>query len=1056
MTSMLLAIITAPALLATNEAIRQGQTKDRREEHRARRSNLVVSCVDSSEYSLEIDHRQVGLKQNRLFVKTDMTDSQMHPFAGYYLPYPDAPYEGLVSTITNIAPIMNWIYVDRETYQVKYGVRTEAQPNITGPFDCTRQDRRLTLEKWEGFVAVKEEEGPFAGMWGLYFDRDDDGLKGKLGRGRIVLEVELVRWEKRVKKDAPMDTSRDGLHSPSPRNSYASTTDSEFNSARNSYTSISDSIPSSSRTSYSSIPEALGRVLSFSRTSDSFIPDSVASTPLTSRDSSPDSPRWAKRATETMAQPNSPRFVEKDPPNELAAVAKDGMTTLRDLKNVQNVLCVAFGAFDRFYISWEDIDNQFHQESNKLPESLHRWLFPEHGGTRHLPSLQVSFGSNDDFFASDKFGKLSSRDANVQPSDSKPVPKLADVARTPESPKLERRRTFMGAQPAPIINAEPKLPAIPAGEQLLTRLGSKAEMPSAEHRRRRSILVGVPPVRSAWPEKKTILMAKDRILAERALEAAAAAAPPTPARTRYVDASVQTEIVKEPCQPVSAQVVLHNVPMGSMQDFFRGQYSLGDALRYPEVLGSQQKGAEPNETRKNNSIPKFDTTHSQFSRHTIAKLGDDKITKMAEVIGTVSSILGIATIGAQTSLILYDLASTIGSAKRDELFEDITEVVAKLQSSKDVNSESGGKEMNYGARVKWIFKREKVQRIQAELESMKLMLHLMLTTLDFARKMSLRRESGINHTLQTDAEDQEAHTVAASLIVAQKSAEGDLETIELETLDEEDINEKLELPEENVSDQQRIPLHNKRNTQPFRAFIWISSPYTVDTSSVIRPATWTATPSNTDTRQVFLNLLKRWTNCEAELDKLKTQSSSPPSYSSPLINTSPEPTTQPQKPSPFVAKLLDENSVKPQIELKSDNLEEIIKNALADAEAEAASTGKEGEPALVALGLSGRSLTSIPSEISSPDIANRISRLALSHNLLKGLSTTDFFLNLRYLNMRNNRIKTFPLPITALTKLEILDLAKNKITSLPDEIIALQNLKVFCIQNNCLAQAPTI
>jgi hypothetical protein len=103
---------------------------------------------------------------------------------------------------------MNWIYVDRETYELKYGVRVDAQPNLTGPFDCTRQDRRLTFEKWEGFVAVKIEEGDDAGMWALYFDRDDDGLKGKLGEGRTVLEVELVRWEKRVRKGAPLGDMR--------------------------------------------------------------------------------------------------------------------------------------------------------------------------------------------------------------------------------------------------------------------------------------------------------------------------------------------------------------------------------------------------------------------------------------------------------------------------------------------------------------------------------------------------------------------------------------------------------------------------------------------------------------------------------------------------------------------------------------------------------------------------------------------------------------------------------------------------------------------------------
>ncbi|TEY82585.1 hypothetical protein BOTCAL_0028g00060 [Botryotinia calthae] len=209
MTSLLIALVTAPALLATNEAIRQGQAKDRKEEHRARRCDLIASCVEASPLSLEVDHRQVVLRDSKLYINKDMNDPSLHPFAGYYLPYPDSNYEGLVSTITEIAPIMNWIYVDRETYEVKYGVRLDAQPNITGPFDCTRQDRRLTLEGWEGFCAAKEEvNGEETGMWALYYDRDDDRLTGKLGKDRKVVEIELSRQEKRVRRGKPLGEMR--------------------------------------------------------------------------------------------------------------------------------------------------------------------------------------------------------------------------------------------------------------------------------------------------------------------------------------------------------------------------------------------------------------------------------------------------------------------------------------------------------------------------------------------------------------------------------------------------------------------------------------------------------------------------------------------------------------------------------------------------------------------------------------------------------------------------------------------------------------------------------
>ncbi|GJN85451.1 hypothetical protein PLIIFM63780_009018 [Purpureocillium lilacinum] len=119
-----------------------------------------------------------------------------HLFSGYYLPYPDSGYEGLVSTISNDPPMLNWIYVDKDTHEVKYGERSVAQEHVTGPFDCTSQDRRLTLEGWEGFAAVEEPSG----VWTLYFDRDDDGLATKVPLGTRVLEVELDRREKKEPK----------------------------------------------------------------------------------------------------------------------------------------------------------------------------------------------------------------------------------------------------------------------------------------------------------------------------------------------------------------------------------------------------------------------------------------------------------------------------------------------------------------------------------------------------------------------------------------------------------------------------------------------------------------------------------------------------------------------------------------------------------------------------------------------------------------------------------------------------------------------------------------
>ncbi|KAF2139212.1 uncharacterized protein K452DRAFT_352515 [Aplosporella prunicola CBS 121167] len=195
--SMLLALTACPAMLGTQEAIHQGQAKNRREEHRARRCNLIVTCVKVSHRASQLNGKFIALKNAKLYISNGGEDE--HFFHGYYLPYPDTKYEGLVSTITSVAPILNWIYIDKDTYEVKYGVRDSAQPHLTGPFDCTRQDRRLTFEEWEGFVAVEEQPG----QWALYFDRDDNGLRGKIQPGKKSLEVTLKRIErKKTKEDA--------------------------------------------------------------------------------------------------------------------------------------------------------------------------------------------------------------------------------------------------------------------------------------------------------------------------------------------------------------------------------------------------------------------------------------------------------------------------------------------------------------------------------------------------------------------------------------------------------------------------------------------------------------------------------------------------------------------------------------------------------------------------------------------------------------------------------------------------------------------------------------
>lgn len=83
--------------------------------------------------------------------------------------------------------MLNWIFVDDETLQLRYGSKSDSLGNLIGPWGWTEDERLLVLDDLEGFVAVKEEDG----TWGLYFDRYGD-WSGLPDECRIV-DIELKR-----------------------------------------------------------------------------------------------------------------------------------------------------------------------------------------------------------------------------------------------------------------------------------------------------------------------------------------------------------------------------------------------------------------------------------------------------------------------------------------------------------------------------------------------------------------------------------------------------------------------------------------------------------------------------------------------------------------------------------------------------------------------------------------------------------------------------------------------------------------------------------------------
>ncbi|SPQ20439.1 041bef23-3063-477e-b2dc-03ab7110b5d5 [Thermothielavioides terrestris] len=130
--------------------------------------------------------------------------------------------------------------------------------------------------------------------------------------------------------------------------------------------------------------------------------------------------------------------------------------------------------------------------------------------------------------------------------------------------------------------------------------------------------------------------------------------------------------------------------------------------------------------------------------------------------------------------------------------------------------------------------------------------------------------------------------------------------------------------------------------------------------------------------------------------------------------------------------------------------------------AEASGVANTLKPGLT-VDLSRKKIQALPEEIVDI-IKDELERLALSHNYLQTFPARfSECTSLRYLNVRQNRIKEFPLALCDLKSLEILDLGRNMLQVLPPEIVKLSSLKVFSIPKNkithlplCLADMPSL
>ncbi|CAI6337903.1 unnamed protein product [Periconia digitata] len=213
------AVVAIPVVTGVAEGVeyQKKQNEEAANETRMIKFNALAECESDEYFADEVNDGILVVRHDKVWIVPRTKDFKpippiddisppLHAFAGFYIQYPDEdrcpPERGLVSTIADDPPVLNWIYVDRATYELRYGNRTQSISQMVGEWDWTDDESHLMFDGWEGFVAIDEWDGkdeddstPWGkeGLrWALYYDVDDDGLKGRRKK-RDMLEVTIRR-----------------------------------------------------------------------------------------------------------------------------------------------------------------------------------------------------------------------------------------------------------------------------------------------------------------------------------------------------------------------------------------------------------------------------------------------------------------------------------------------------------------------------------------------------------------------------------------------------------------------------------------------------------------------------------------------------------------------------------------------------------------------------------------------------------------------------------------------------------------------------------------------
>ncbi|KAJ5167444.1 uncharacterized protein N7482_006225 [Penicillium canariense] len=208
----LLALTSIPTVTGVAFGVSEQRKSNQRKEdaRRLAKFNIDVECDGETDDDRDVNGRRLVVRNDKIYLDhPNPTDRSIPAFTAlaFYIEYPELDETkhldrglGLPTYVSANPPLLNWIFADENTHELKYGNRTQSVAHIVGPWDWTEDERVITLEGSKNFVAVEESEGE----WALYFDGDGDECGAILEeQGKLDCAFVPVRMVRRPAEEPP-------------------------------------------------------------------------------------------------------------------------------------------------------------------------------------------------------------------------------------------------------------------------------------------------------------------------------------------------------------------------------------------------------------------------------------------------------------------------------------------------------------------------------------------------------------------------------------------------------------------------------------------------------------------------------------------------------------------------------------------------------------------------------------------------------------------------------------------------------------------------------------